>query len=258
MDISIVIVSWNVKDLLRKCLRTIYQSQHRLTVEVFVVDNASTDGTAKMVEQEFSSAVLITNKQNRGFAAANNQAIAQSTGRYVLALNPDTELTADTLQRMIDFMNQNERVGIAGCQHRNADGSLQPSVRRLPTVGAMLLITTKLAKLWPNAPALRVYLATDFDYQITQPAPQVAGSFLLMRRELIEKIGSFDERFFIWFEEVDLCRRAARAGWGGWYCTDATIIHHGGQSFKQQLAVRKQALFFKSAMRYFKKHGFHG
>jgi len=189
MDLSIIIVSWNVKDLLRKCLRTIYQSQHRLTLEVFVVDNASTDGTPAMVEQEFSSAVLITNTQNRGFAAANNQAITKSTGRYVLALNPDTELKADTLQRMVSFMDQNKNVGIAGCQHRNADGSLQPSVRRLPTVGAMLLITTKLAKLWPNAPALRVYLATDFDYQITQPAPQVAGSFLLMRRELIEKIG---------------------------------------------------------------------
>src|SRR3989344_6621165 len=155
MDLSIIIVSWNVKDLLRKCLRTIYQSQHRLTLEVFVVDNASTDGTPAMVEQEFSSAVLITNKQNRGFAAANNQAIAKSIGRYVLALNPDTELAADTLQRMVSFMDQNKRVGIAGCQHRNTDGSLQPSVRRLPTVGAMLLIATKLAKLWPNAPVLR-------------------------------------------------------------------------------------------------------
>lgn len=256
IDLSIVIISWNVKDFLQKCLQTIYASQHHLTLEVFVVDNASTDGTARMVEQEFSSVVLIANKQNRGFAAANNQAIAKSTGRYLLALNPDTELAADTLQRMVDFMDQNKTVGIAGCQHRNPDASLQPSVRRLPTVSAMLLIISKLAKLWPKATSLRTYLALDFDYQKTQPVEQVAGSFFLMRREMIEKVGSFDERFFIWFEEVDLCQRAARAGWPVWYCADAWIVHHGGSSFKQQLAVRKQALFFKSAMRYFKKHGF--
>src|SRR3989344_353610 len=188
LELAIVIVSWNVKDLLRKCLRTIYQSQHRLTLEVFVVDNASTDGTPAMVEQEFSSAVLITNTQNRGFAAANNQAIAKSTGRYVLALNPDTELKPDTLQQLVDFMDAHPQAGIAGCMHRNPDGSLQPSVRRLPTLGAVLLIATKLAKLWPNAPALRTYLARDFDYKKNQPAPQVAGSFFLLRKTMIDQI----------------------------------------------------------------------
>jgi len=256
MDLSIIIVSWNVKELLKKCLASIEKNQGQLDSEIFVIDNASGDGSAKMVKTDFPQIKLIANQTNRGFAAANNQGIKQSQGKYILLLNPDTEILPNALSAMINFMDQNAEIGISGCKLLNPDKTLQFSVRRFPRLKAIILIFLKLAKIWPHNKTLNHYLARDFDYTAAQPVDQVMGAFFLIRQKVIEAIGLLDEKFFIWFEEVDFCRRAKLAGWEVWYYPQAKIIHHGGQSFKQQLTLKKQWQFFQSAFYYFRKYGF--
>ncbi|MBN1779473.1 MAG: glycosyltransferase family 2 protein [Candidatus Buchananbacteria bacterium] len=256
MELSIIIVNWNVEKLLERCLESIYKYQGNLELEVIVVDNASKDRSLEMIKNNFPQVKLIVNQANRGFAAANNQGIEIASGRYLLLLNPDTEIKENSLHQSLEFFRTQEKVGVMGCKILNPDGSLQPSVRRFPTITAVILILSKIAKLLPNLPALKKYLAKDFDYRESQAVDQVMGAFFLIKRELIEQIGVLDERFFIWFEEVDFCYRAKKAGWQIWYYPDAEIIHYGGSSFKQALVVRKQWLFFQSALKYFVKHVF--
>lgn len=256
VDISIIIVSWNVENLLNKCLASIYRNQGNVTTEIFVIDNASTDKTVPMIKSFYPEVDLTVNPKNYGFAAANNQGMIKSRGKYVLLLNPDTELMAGTLEKMYQFMEKNSKIGVAGCKHLNSDLTLQASVRSFPTVKPILLIFTKLAKLMPGLKSLNQYLLKDFNYKFSTTVDQVAGSFFMIRHEIIDQIGGLDERFFIWFEEVDFCKRVKEAGWEVWYNHAAQIVHHGGQSFSQELTIKKQVIFFKSAWYYFQKHGF--
>lgn len=256
MDLSIVIVSWNTKDLLRKCLQSIYQYKNNIQLEIFVVDNNSQDGSVDMVAKEFPEVKLIANKENKGFAGANNQAIKLSTGKYVLLLNPDTEVLPETIGESINYMENHARCGIMGCQMLNPDMSLQPSVRRFPVLWPILLMFLKLPKLLSHIASIDRYLATDFDYTKEQDVDQVMGAFMMVRREFIDKGSMLDEDFFIWFEEVDLCKRCWKAGFTVSYYPDARVIHYGGQSFSQQKVINKQFRFFNSALIYFKKHGF--
>jgi len=255
-ELSIIIVSWNVKELLKGCLQSIFKFQNNLALEVIVVDNASSDSTVEMIKKEFPNVKVIANTNNLGFAAANNQGIKESTGEYLLILNPDTKIIKDSLKKMLDFIKQNNQVGIAGFKHVNPDFTLQPSVRRFPNFWPLFFILTKIYKIFPKLPAVEDYFAKDLDYKIPQPVDQVAGSCMLIRKKVLEQIGLFDEKFFIWFEEVDLCKRAKSAGLEVWYTPIAEIIHYGGQSFNQKLTWEKQKLFFQSACYYFKKHGF--
>src|SRR3990167_668192 len=162
-DLSIIIVSWNVKNLLKKCLESIFRNQGDLTLEVIIVDNASRDGTMEMVKTNFPQIKMISNEKNFGFAAANNQGIKQTKGDYLLLLNPDTEIVGSALKTAIDFMKKNQLIGACGIKHLNPDGSLQPSVRRFPTFLAIFLILTKLVKIFPRLPAINRYLAKDFN-----------------------------------------------------------------------------------------------
>jgi len=255
-ELSIVIVSWNVKELLQKCLDSIYKHQAKLRLEVIVVDNASTDNTIEMLKKDFPQTTVIANQKNLGFAAANNQGVLKSSSEFILVLNPDTEIVKDALSKMLEFMKKNHQIGIAGCKHLNPGWTLQPSVRRFPSFWPLFFILTKIAKIFPNIPVVYNYLAKDFNYKMTQPVDQVAGSFFLMRKKTLDEIGLFDENFFLWFEEVDLCKRAKDTDWQVWYNTEAEIIHHGGQSFNQRMTLKKQKLFFQSAWYYYKKHLF--
>lgn len=252
--ISIIIVSWNVESLLEKCLLSIQKNKSNLNLEIIVVDNDSNDNTREMVREKFPEVKLIANQNNVGFAAANNQGIRESTGNYILLLNPDTEIIKNSLVKSLDFIKQNEKIGILGCKHLNTNLTIQHSVRRFPTITAIALIFFKIYKLLPNLPAIYRYMAKDFDYKVSKKVDQVAGSFMLIRKELLNEIGLLDENFFIWFEEVDLCKRAQDASWEVWYQSSAEIIHHGGSSFKQQMTLKKQKMFFKSALYYFQKH----
>jgi len=256
MDLSIVIVSWNTKELLKKCLTSIYHNQGDLKLEVLVVDNNSGDQTVDMIKTDFPQVTLIANQVNLGFATGNNQAIKRAKGEYILLLNPDTEIIDSALQKSVNFFKETKGVGILGCQILNPDKTIQPSVRRFPTWFPLFLIFLKLPKLFPHLKAVEHYLATDFNYAQNQIVAQVMGAFMLTKKTILDQIGLLDESFFIWFEEVDLCRRAQQNGYRVYYFKDAQIIHSGGQSFAQAATITNQVRFFKSAWHYLKKHGF--
>jgi len=256
MDLSVIIVSWKVRDLLKKCLESIRSAQGDLSLEIFVVDNDSQDSTVEMVKNEFPNVKLIINDKNLGFAKANNLALRQSRGEYVLLLNPDTELNSEALGHSLEFMRHNSDCGILGAKMFYPDGSLQPSVRRFPTIWPIILMLLKLPKIFPHLKPVDKYLAADFDYNKEQEVDQVMGAFMLMPKAVLDKVGLLDERFFVWFEEVDLCRRVKSAGYKIIYSPDISVIHHGGKSFGQQAVIKNQQLFFTSALKYFLKHGF--
>lgn len=254
MDISIVIVSWRVKDLLKKCLDSIYRENINLEFEVFVVDNNSGDGTKEMVAGDFPKVQLIANNENLGFARACNQAIRQSTGNYLLLLNPDTEIIDQAIAKTINYMQKYTKIGITGCKVLGRDGKIQPSVRSFPDLSSHLLILLKLHHFFKHSKALEKYYLKNFNYQASQQVDQVMGAFFMIRRNLLEKIGLLDDNFFIWYEEVDFCRRALNAGFTTSYFCEASVRHQKGQSFIQQTPLFLQLIFNRSMLRYFFKH----
>lgn len=258
MDLSIVIVNWKVKDLLEKCLQSIFKETKNISFEVFVVDNNSEDGSIEMVREKFPQVNLTASMENLGFAKGNNLAIKKSRGRYVLLLNPDTEILENALEKIVRFMDEHLECGIAGCKLLNPDLSLQSSVRSFPDISSQIFILLKLHHLFPYSKAMYKYLAHNFDYEKTQEVDQVMGAFMMIRREVLDKIGLLDENFWIWFEEVDFCKRAKTVGWKILYTPEAKIIHHYGQSFKQAMGVKKQRDFNRSLSYYFKKNGAKG
>ena len=262
IDLSIIIVSWNVKDLLKKCIKSIYSQTKNISFEVFIVDNKSSDRTVEMLESAFinkpqiySNFNLIANNYNAGFAKANNQGIEKSSGRFILLLNPDTEIIDyDTLEKCVQFMKDNNKCGVLGCKLLNSDNSLQKSVRNFPSFFSQIIVFLKIHNLWPNIKPVRKYYALDFDYSKQSEVDQMMGAFLLTRSRVIDKIGNLDENYWIWFEEVDFCKRSIGAGYTNNYLPDAKIIHHHGQSFRQVLSYKKQKQMNKSVLYYFKKH----
>lgn len=254
MDLSIIIINWNVKDLLQKCLESIYRETKDISFEVFVIDNASSDGSAEMVIENFPEVKLIVNTENKGFAKANNQGIKESSGKYILLLNPDTEIISNVFLKMIEVFKEDEKLGILGPKLLNSDKSLQSSIRRFPTLFSQTLILLKIHHFLPNLKTFKKYFARDFDYSREQSVDQVMGACFMIRKKMLEQIGVLDEKFYIWFEEVDYCKRAKKAGWNVAYTPNAEVIHYGGQSFQQKLSLEKQKIFNKSLRYYFRKH----
>jgi len=255
MDLSIIIVSWKVKNLLRLCLQSLQNNSAGLKLEIIVIDNASADGTVEMLAAEFPAARLIINQDNRGFAAACNQGLNLANGKYILLLNPDCEVTANALAEMITYLANHPDTAIVGPQLLNADGSSQLSVRSFPTLGSQILTLLKLQNVWPGLPPLKKYLLPDFNYQAEQAVEQVMGAAMMFRRSAVDEIGLLDEKFFIWFEEVDYCLRAKQKGYRVLYLPKAKIIHHGGASFRQVMSLPKQIIFNRSLLHYFRQHG---
>lgn len=253
-DLSIIIVSWQTRKYLRKCLESIFSNKGSVNIEVIVIDNASTDGTANIIKNEFPQVKLVSNEQNLGFAKANNQGLKIALASYILFLNPDTEIRPQTLTKSLEFFKTHKDAGAVGCQILNTDNSLQLSVRRFPTLWSQFLILYKIHHLFPNLKTFKNYLAKDFDYSRALEVEQIMGSFILTKKEIMEKIGGFDEKFYLWFEEVDLCKRLKNAGYKIYYTPQAQITHFGAQSFNQILNVPKQEIFNKSLRYYFKKH----
>lgn len=254
-DLRIIIVSWNVERLLEQCLKSLPEACAGLDWEAVVVDNASNDGSVAIAEnccQALHGQLrIIANEDNRGFAKACNQGIAGFDVRYVLLLNPDTECPAESLLNLIKQADKNPKAGIFGPQLIYPDGKHQPSVRRFPTVWNQIGILLKLHHLLPWL--FRNYFYPLADGQDKRAVDQVMGACFLIRRELIEDVGGLDEQYFIWFEEVDYCRMAKKAGWDVAYVSPVQIIHHGGESFAQVLSTRKQRMFNDSLKKYFAK-----
>ncbi len=254
MDVSIIIVSWNVRRHLRQCLQSLYQTDQGVRFEVIVVDNNSSDGSAAMVTQKFPRVHCIRNKTNRGFAAACNQGIRRSRGSAIVLLNPDTEVKADAIGSLYGFLQTKDQTGICGGKILNFDGTVQPSVRRFPDLCSQLMIALKLHRIFSNNTCLRSYVAHDFDYDKAQKVDQVMGAFFMISRDLINAIGLLDEHYYIWFEEVDYCRRACNAGYQIYYYPEAVIQHHRGASFRKLNPLTKQFIYIRSMQYYFFKH----
>lgn len=234
MKLSICIVNWNVSDLLKKCLQSIYKNPPSCDFEVIVVDNASSDDSLEMIEKFYYRGVrVLENKKNLGFSTANNQAIMISKGEYILLLNPDTEVMYGSFDKLIEFLDKDPDTGIVAPKLLNPDGSLQRSCLGFPTLSAMAARQLFIEQIWPNNPATRAYLMADFKYDKTQEVDQPMGACMLVRKVILDEVGLFDENSFMFFDEVDLCFRIKKAGWKIFFTPDAEIIHHGGTSIKK-------------------------
>ncbi|TAL19688.1 glycosyltransferase family 2 protein [Patescibacteria group bacterium] len=253
-DLTIVIVNYKTKELVRRLLASIFARVKGVTFEVYLVDNASADGAVEMAAREFLQVKVIANEQNFGFAQANNQALRLAAGRHILLLNPDTELIEDTPTALVRFADSHQNAGVVGCKILNSDRSRQKSVLAFPTVCSQAFIMLKLHHLLPWLPCLRRYFQNDFDYSKTAQVDQVMGSVFLITRAALERVGLFDERFFLWFEEVDYCKMVKNAGLEVCYTPETSAVHHGGQSFAQVFAPRRQRQFNDSLTKYFRKH----
>lgn len=255
-SISIIIVSWNVKEYLRRCLDSLKSGVEDDLCEVIVVDNTSGDGSADMVCEYYPWVKLMALERNVGFAAANNLAFKQTNGKILLLLNPDTEVENGFWEALLGFYQQSSSVGVVGGKIVNNDDTIQPSVRRFPGLWSSLLDSLKLLRRWPAlAPH---YLAADFDYSKTQIADQVMGACFAVRRELWEKLNGFDEDFWIWFEEADFCKRVWQEGAEVWYNHQMVIKHVGAASFDQLSYFEKHKLFTCSLLHYLSKHNSRG
>ncbi len=251
-DLSVIIVNWNVRDLLRRCLHSILANLPTCSLEVIVVDNASTDGSMEMVRTEFPQVRLIANPGNRGFTAANNQGLAVARGRYVLLLNPDTEVVGDALETMVAFADAHPDVGVVGPQLLNPDGTVQSSRRRFPTLATALFESTWLQPCAPRRLLVHYYVLDRPDDEV-QDVDWVTGAALMARREAVEQVGPLDEGFFMYSEELDWCRRFRAAGWRVVYLPTARVIHYEGKSSEQVLPAR-HIHFQTSKIRYFRKY----
>ncbi len=250
-DLTLVIVSWNVCELLRRCLQSILATEG--DVEIVVVDNASTDGSPEMVQEAFPQVRLIANEENRGFTAANNQGLALAQGRALMLLNPDTEVVEDALATMVEYLDAHPKVGALGPRLLFPDGRQQPSRRRFPTFATALVESTVIQEWWADNRILRRYYMADTPDDAIQPVDWVVGACLLVRREAYEQVGGLDEGFFMYSEELDWCKRIKDAGWEVVYLPTATVLHHEGKSSEQVVPAR-HIRFQTSKVRYFRKH----
>lgn len=252
MDVSIITVTYNSAKHIAEQIRSVISSCAGLTVEQFVVDNASADATVEIVQKQFPHVKCIKNT-NAGFGISNNLAAKESTGEFLLFLNPDMRCH-EHIKPMIEWMRSRPDVAIAGCRLVNEKGNMTATPRRFPTIWNQLLVLSKLPHVFPWL--LKKYMMSDVDFTKEQEVDSVQGSFFLMRRRFYEERGyAFDPRFFLWFEDVDACRDARERGWKVVYTPIVSCVDIGGQSFKLKNVFWKQKQFVVSMVKYFLKWG---
>jgi len=253
VDVSIIIVNWNTKQLLRDCLTSVYERAGDVDYEIIVVDNASTDGSSEMVKNDFRQVILIENTENRGFAAANNQGMAIAKGRYVLLLNSDTVVLDNAIANTVSFADENPQAAVTGCRVLNPDRTVQPTCFMFPSLLNMLLSSTYLYKLFPKNRFFGREQMTWWDRSDVHQVDVVTGCFMLVRREAIEQVGVMDERFFMYGEETDWCYRFGKKGWKVMFTPAGQIIHFGGQSAAQKPVAMIVQLRL-SILKFIRKH----
>jgi N-acetylglucosaminyl-diphospho-decaprenol L-rhamnosyltransferase len=255
-DLTVVVVSYNTVHLLDRMFAALNAACGNLRVQIIVVDNASRDGSAAFLRTNYPDFELIENSLNVGFGRANNQAISRANGRYILLLNTDAFVAPDTLSKTIEFMEANPQCGVLGVKLVGQDGSLQPSCRYFPTPWNVFLESTGLMQLSPNT---RLVDDMSWDHNSIRECDWVPGCYYLLRREVIERIGLFDPRYFLYFEEVDHCRRMHQAGWSTVYYPHTQVVHIGGESAKSEGPLKEVSrqispLQIESELLYFRKH----
>lgn len=249
MKLSIIVVSWNTRDMLANCLASVYEHPPTDSFELLLVDNASSDGSADMVRQQFPQVRLIASPVNVGFAEGNNLAVPLCTGAYILLLNPDTVVKPNALQAMIDFLDSHPAAGAAGSMLLNPDETLQPSCHPAPKLSRELWRLFHLDRVYPYG---RYHMHT---WDITQPreVDVIQGASLMVRHKILDQIGFLDGDYFIYSEEVDLCYRLQKAGWQLYWVPDSQVIHYGGQSTRQ-VATEMFLQLYLGKLKYFRKH----
>jgi N-acetylglucosaminyl-diphospho-decaprenol L-rhamnosyltransferase len=254
-DVTVVIVSWNVRGYLARCLAGLRREARSApyTTRVVVVDNGSTDGTLQMLAEHFPEVGVLANPSNRGFGAANNRALAQCTTRYALVLNPDTELLPGALTHLVAELEAHPEAAVCGPMLLNADGSVQSSRRRLPRAATGFVESTLVQRFLPDLALLRHYYAADRPDDVAQEVDWVTGAAMLVRMSAAREVGLFDERFFMFSEELDWCWRFRRAGWTVRYTPAARVIHYGGRS-TAQVPVQRQLLFLHAKYRLYRTY----
>lgn len=254
LDLSIIIVSWNVRDLLRQCLASIEKGRAELALEVIVVDSASADESSAMVAAEFPWVRLFPQTDNVGFTRGNNIGLKETKGRQLLLLNPDAEIVGDALTIMVQFLDAHPEVGALGPQLIYPDGQIQSSRRHFPSLATAFFESTWLQPIAPRS-ILEHYYVSDQPDDATLAVDWVMGACLMVRREAFDQVGPLDEGYFMYSEEMEWQRRMRDAGWQVTYLPTARVIHHEGKS-SEQVAARRHIYFQQSKLRYF--YQYHG
>jgi len=261
-DLDVIIVSWNTREFISKCLQSLQtvlepalDDSRRLAggqyrARVLVVDNASTDDSALMVRQDFPWVRLIENRENLGFAPANNQAIRESCGRFVLLLNSDTVVHPGALETLVAFLDAHPKAGAAGARLLNPDGSVQPACHPMLTPWREFWRLSFL----DNVIRKSTYGARTWKASVPQQVEAIKGACLLLRRQALDQVGLLDESYFMYTEEVDLCYRLARAGWQLWWIPQATVVHYGEAS-SRQVARAMYVQLYRSKVQFYRKFG---
>lgn len=254
IQLSVITVTWNSGQLIETQIRSVLRGAKNILCEQIVVDNASKDNTVQVVKEKFPAVTLIENSENKGFGAANNQGVAVSRGEFLLFLNPDMQVQEESLDTVYTWMKNHSDVGLASVKLLDEKGNLNEDAqpRRFPRVFEQVALILKLPHLFPGI--MNGYLMKGFDANKEQEVDSVRGSFLLMRRELVEKLGfAWDPRYYIWYEDVDICREAKRLGYKVMHTPVISCIDYVGQSFKKRDTLWKQKNFTKSMLIYFQK-----
>lgn len=254
MKLSIVIVNYNVEHFLENCLISVFSATKNIPSEVFVVDNKSVDGSVEMVKSKFPEVKLIVNQDNQGFSKANNQAILEATGQYVLLLNPDTVVEEDTFHKCIQYMDQNEKIGGLGIKMIDGKGNFLPeSKRSLPTPSVAFYKIFGLSNLFPKSKKFGRYHLGQLSKDKNHSIEILSGAFMLLRKSVLDKIGLLDESFFMYGEDIDLSYRIIKAGYENHYFSESSIIHYKGESTKKS-SINYVFVFYRAMIIFAKKH----
>jgi GT2 family glycosyltransferase len=260
-DVSLILVSFNTREVLRESLQSVEREKGNLRLEIFVVDNDSRDGSVAMVEEEFPHVQLIRSSVNLGFGAANNVALEIAQGRYILLLNSDAFLCPDSLRLAVEYMDADPSVGLAGGRLVGRDHALQPSARMFPSILSDFLVLTGLAHKFPKSRFFGRFDRTWADPMQDAEVDWVPGAFSIIRSEALKKVGFFDPEFFLYSEEVDLCRRIQQAGYRIMYWPKIVVIHIGGESSRQIKTLEMSSAGaqlirwrMRSTLLYYRKH----
>jgi len=254
MDLSVITVTWNNKENIGEQIKSVISGCKEILCEEIISDNGSIDGTVEYIKKEFSHVQVVENKTNIGFGGANNRGYEVAKGEFLLFLNPDMRVESGSLDIILDWMKKHPDVGIVSPKlvDQNRNFNWEASPRRFPKLWEQIALVLKMPHLFPKM--MDIYQMKDLDINKEQEVDSVRGSFMLMRRELVDKLGwAFDPQYFIWYEDVDICRECWKAGFKVVYTPIITCVDYVGQSFKKRTTLWKQKQFTSSMLRYFQK-----
>lgn len=253
-EISIIIVNRNQSDLLLNCLKSIFDNPCRRNFEIIVVDNASTDDSVRLVEQHFKNVKLIKNQTNTGFSAANNRALKIADGRFILSLNSDTIILKDSIDILAEFLEKTSQAALCAPKLLNPDGSIQPNVYHFTTFRSILARYTIFKYFGLFKKDRDFYKMRHFSYDHIIEIDRPMGAAMMAKKDALEKINNFDEEFFFYFEDADICLRLKKTGFKIYFIPDAQIIHIGGASSQSLGRHKTDMMFYRSMFYYFRKH----